>query len=302
VKRREFLQTVAKWTAGLGLAPPMFRITPSLLAAEKPLPKLIVGSDTDYAALVSKILGPFGGIEAFVTKGAKVVVKPNIGWDRKPEHAANTHPLVVEAIVRACLKGGAAQVLVFDRTCNDERRCYTSSGIKDAVERIGDVRARCEFIDERKFVPIRIARGTSIKEWEFYRPAIEADCYINVPVAKDHGLSGLTLCMKNVMGVIGGNRGHIHRNIGQRLADLNTVIRPTVNIIDATRILTAHGPQGGSLDDVKWLHTLIASPDIIAADAYATTLFGRKPISSTIEGHAAGLGEKNLKRVNIVKV
>ena len=116
--------------------------------------------------------------------------------------------------------------------------------------------AVCEFINKRKFVPVKIVKGVSITEWEFYKDALDADCYINVPVAKRHGLSRLSLGMKNVMGVIGGKRGEIHQSIGQRFADLNTVIRPKLTVIDATRILLRHGPQGGDLDDVKILDTL----------------------------------------------
>ena len=224
-----------------------------------------------------EVLSPLGGIQAFVKKGQRVVVKPNIGWDRTPEQGANTHPEVIKSVVRLVLEAGAAQVLVFDRPCNEERRCYTNSGIKKAVESIGDRRVLCPFMDNRKFIPVRIAKGKSINEWEIYKEALEADCYINVPVAKHHSSAGLTLGLKNIMGVIGGSRGKIHFSLGQRIADLNTVLRPHLTVIDATRILLRNGPQGGDLKDVKTLNTLIASIDIVAADAYATTLFQMKP-------------------------
>jgi uncharacterized protein (DUF362 family) len=172
------------------------------------------------------------------------------------------------------------------------------------MESIKDKRVKCVHIDQRKFIPIRIDNGKSIKEWDFYRDALEADCYINVPIAKHHGLSGLTLGLKNIMGVIGGRRGKLHKNIGQNLADLNTVIRPQLTVIDATRILLNNGPQGGSPYDVKVKDMVIASTDTVAADAYATTLFGLKPedIESTKAAYQMGLGEMNLSKIDIIYI
>ncbi|MGD0016692.1 MAG: DUF362 domain-containing protein [Verrucomicrobiia bacterium] len=305
--RREFLKQVAVWSAGLTVAGPLFKVTQSMYAAEVTpavMPTLALATGTDYEKLVAKVLGALGGMNKFVKAGAKVVVKPNIGWDRNPAQGANTHPQVVKALVKQALNAGASKVMVFDRPCNDSRRCYANSGIAEAVESIGDRRVVCEFIDDRKFVPVKIEKGVSITEWQFYKDALDADCYINVPVAKHHGLSQLTLGMKNVMGVIGGKRGEMHQSIGQRLADLNTVIRPKLTVIDATRILLRHGPQGGNLDDVKILDTLMASTDPVAADAYATTLFDLKPdaIESTRAAYRAGLGEMDLSKVRVLKV
>ena len=305
--RREFLRQVAAWSAGLTVAGPLFQVTRSMYAAEVApavMPTLALATGTDYEKLVARVLGALGGINKFVRVGAKVVVKPNIGWDRNPAQGADTNPQVVKALVKQALDAGASKVMVFDRSCNDNRRCYSNSGIAEAVESIGDRRVVCEFIDDRKFVPVKIEKGVSITEWQFYKDALDADCYINVPVAKHHGLSRLTLGMKNVMGVIGGKRGEIHQSIGQRLADLNTVIRPKLTVIDATRILLRHGPQGGNLADVKVLDTLMASTDPVAADAYATTLFDLKSdaIESTRAAYRAGLGEMDLSKVRVLKV
>lgn len=299
--RRDFLKQVAAWSAGAMIAAPVFRIGRAAAAEPVTRPLLVWANGTDYEALVVRLLKPLGGIKAFVKPGHKVVVKPNIGWDRNPAQSANTHPLVVKTLVRLALDAGASAVMVFDRTCNDSRRCYANSGIAEAVAAVGDKRATCTFIDDRKFVPVRIEKGQSVTEWSFYKDAIEADCYINVPIAKHHGLSRLTLGMKNIMGVIGGNRGQIHHGIAQKLADLNTVVRPRLTVIDATRILLRHGPSGGNLDDVKVTDSLIASTDPVAADAYATTLFDLKPdaIESTRAAHAMGLGEMDLDKVRI---
>jgi uncharacterized protein (DUF362 family) len=305
--RREFIEQVVAWSAGLSLATPVFNVRSILAAEEKPIGKslLAVAKGNDYSALVDRALKPLGGIAAFVKKGARVVVKPNIGWDRTPEMAANTNPEVVKAVVRQCLDAGAKQVLVFDRSCNDARRSYARSGIQAGVESIGDSRVRCIFLNDKRLIPVNIENAQSIKKFDFYRDALasDCDCYINVPVAKDHRASRLTLGLKNVMGVIGGNRGEIHKDLHRRIADLNLVVRPRLTIIDATRILLRNGPTGGKLDDVKILDTLVASADIVAADAYATTLFGMKPeeLESTIAAAELGLGEMDLSKVKIVE-
>ncbi|MFH1215758.1 MAG: DUF362 domain-containing protein [Pseudomonadota bacterium] len=300
--RRQFIKDVLLWSAGATLAIPQFRVLPSVLAAEKVQPLLAVAKGEDYFALVSRVLAPLGGMGNFVRPGDKVVVKPNIGWDRNPEQAANTHPQVVKALVAQVLQAGAKKVLVFDRTCNEERRCYANSGIEKAVRELDDRRVRVEHVDRRKFVPVKIARGKALTEWEIYKDALDCDCYINVPVAKHHGLSRLTLGLKNTMGVIGGNRGSLHQNLGQSLADLATVIRPKLTVIDATRILLRSGPQGGDVKDVKKTDTLIASADPVAADAYATTLFDLKPeeIESTMAAYRMGLGEMNLDKIHVL--
>lgn len=302
--RRAFLQQVAAWSAGTMAVAPLFRIVPQEVCAEAPRPSsLALARGEDYEPLVAAVLAPLGGMKAFVRPGDKVVVKPNIGWDRAPELAANTNPAVVASLVKLALAAGAAQVLVFDRSCDETRRCYANSGILPAVTALADRRADCPFIDNRKFVPVKIEMGKSLTQWPIYRDALEADCYINVPVAKHHGLAKLTLGLKNTMGVIGGNRGDLHHNIGQRLADLNTVVRSKLTVIDATRIMLRNGPTGGSPNDVKKLDTLIASADPVAADAYATTLFGMKPeeIGSTKAAYALGLGEMDLEKVRILQ-
>ncbi len=274
MNRREFLRDVLLWSAGLSLAAPRFTVS-TVLAAPDPSPLVAVGTGADYVKLTAAVFEGLGGMGKFVRHGDRVVVKPNIGWDRAPDQAANTHPLVVRAVIDQALAAGASSVR--------------------------DRRVRIEHLDERKFVPVDIARGKAVSRLEIYRDALEADCYINVPVAKHHGLSRLTLGLKNSMGVLGGNRGRMHHDLGQKLADLATVLRPALNIIDATRILLRNGPQGGSLADVKTIDTIIASADPVAADAWATTLFGLEPgdIESTVAAHAMGLGEMNIDAMQL---
>ncbi len=269
--------------------------------AAKELPLVSVAEGTDYMAITKKAINAVGGMRRFVKAGDVVVVKPNMGWDRSTEFAANTHPLVVRAVVEECLAVGAKKVKVFDRTCNDARRCYVNSGIEGALKGMKGV--ECKQIEQERFKKV-VLNGKFLKEWELYDEALSANVYINVPVAKHHGLSKLTLGLKNIMGVMGGNRGYIHRSIDVALADVNAHLKSHLTVIDATRILTAHGPQGGNLADVKILHKVIASTDIVAADAVATTLFGLKPsdIPVTVAAYRRGLGEMNLERIKLVRV
>ncbi|MBU4229998.1 MAG: DUF362 domain-containing protein [Desulfurivibrionaceae bacterium] len=300
--RREFLREVALWSAGFSVGVPHFKICEALAADSHPS-LLAHATGKNYRDLVDRVLSPLGGMEKFVRPSDKVVVKPNIGWDRNPAQAANTHPQVVRVLVERALDAGAGEVLVFDRTCNEERRCYVNSGIQEALAGIKDKRLKLFHPDERKYIPVDIERGKAVRRLDIYRDALEADSYINVPVAKHHGLSRLTMGLKNSMGVLGGTRGAMHHNLGQKLADLATVIRPRLTVIDATRILLANGPQGGNLDDVRVLDTVIASVDPVAADAYATTLFGLKPeeIESTVAAYKLGLGEMDLKKIRVVQ-
>ena len=265
-------------------------------------PPLAVRKGKEIPALVRETLAALGGMERFVKRGETVVVKPNIGWDRTPETGANTHPLVVRTVVELCLEAGAKRVQVFDRTCNDPRRCYVASGIQDAVEALRSERVLVEHMDRRGWQELDIADGVELKRWSFYRPALEADRFINLPVAKHHSISVLTMGMKNVMGVIGGNRGMLHRRIDEALCDINQVIHSDLTLIDATRILVANGPQGGSLEDVRQTDTLIASPDLVAADSYAVTLFGKQPLEIPTLAAAArrGMGTTDLRKVRMV--
>ena len=305
MERREFLRQVAAWSAGAAVVP-LFRVRP-LAAEEKPQGQSVVAvaKGKDYEALVAKVLEPLGGMKAFVKPGARVVVKPNIGWDRKPELAGNTHPDVVKAVVKLALAADAKQVLVFDRTVNDARRCYVASGIQAAVESIQDKRAQCSFCDAKKYVPVDIQNAKSLTKFDFYKDALETDCdcYINVPIAKHHNEAKLTLGLKNAMGVIGGNRGAIHQKIHQRVADLNLVIRPKLTLMDATRILLRNGPSGGNPADVKVLDTLVASADIVAVDAYSTSFFDLKPqdVGAIAAAKELGLGESDLSKVKVVE-
>ncbi len=300
MNRRKFLKI-----AGIaGIASSSMIPFPILKAAEqqtKSALDLAVVTNADPAAMVRKAVDMLGGISKFVKKGNIVVVKPNIGWDRVPEQAATTNPDVVAEIVRLCLKAGAAKVQVFDRTCNQAKRCYLRSEIEKAAK---DAGADVSHIYEQKFQNVAIPQGKELQSWEFYQDALKADVFINVPIAKHHSLSRVTLGLKNIMGIIGDNRGKIHNRFDVKIVDLNTVIKPQLTIIDAVRVLMDNGPQGGNLNDVKEMNTIIAGIDPVAVDAYGATLFDLKPgdLAFLKEAHSRGLGVMDLEKLKIEKV
>jgi uncharacterized protein (DUF362 family) len=263
---------------------------------------LAVARGSSPAANVEAALRAIGGIERFVQPGNDVIVKPNICVAyHTPEYAATTNPEVVSTLVRLCLGAGARRVRVMDQPFGGSAdEAYRRSGIADAVESAGGT---MEIMSGMKFATAAIPAGQDIKEWSVYRDALDADVLINVPIAKTHDLAVLTLGMKNLMGLV-EDRGGLHPNLAQRLADLTSLFRPALTVVDATRILVANGPSGGNLEDVRQTQTLIASHDVVAADAFAATLFGltAADVPATAAGAAMGLGTLDLAGIRIEEI
>jgi uncharacterized protein (DUF362 family) len=298
MNRRELLKLAA--AAGIGLSLPkgfdqLFSDAEAAARAD-----LAVVHGPSPAKITRAAVEAIGGIRRFISRGDIVVIKPNIAWDRLPEQAATTNPEVVGAMVQLCFEAGAKKVKIFDRPVNDPRRCYVQSGIAAAVKPLG---AEIEYVDERKFREIAI-KGQALKSWPLYRDIFEADKVINVPIAKHHGLAKITMSMKNWMGVMGGRRNTIHQRLDESLADLALVIKPSLTILDAVRILTANGPQGGDLADVKKTDTVIAGIDQVAIDSYGATLFGMKgsDLGYVRIADKIGIGTMDLSRLSIRKI
>jgi len=260
----------------------------------------IAKSSTDPAVLVRRAVEALGGMKRFVSRGDIVAVKPNIGWDRLPVHAANTNPLVVAEVVKLAFDAGAKRVVVTDASCNEPNRCFQRSGIWRASHELG---ATVILPAAHRFREIRM-RGDVLDQWPVYTPFVNADKVINVPVAKHHNLSKYTAAMKNWYGVLGGRRNRLHQSIDLSIADLATFMRPTLTIVDATRVLMRNGPQGGNIDDAVNMHQVIASLDQVAADAYGSTLIGQRPenIGYLKLGEARGIGTMNYRALAPVEV
>ena len=241
-------------------------------AAESAYLAVARGQGAPPDELARRAIAALGGMERFVKPGAQVIVKPNIcNAYHGPEYASTTNPTVVAAIVALCLDAGAKRVRVMDFPFGGKaQNAYQTSGIAQAVEAAG---GQMELMNKLKYQEVVIPNAMALKSTQVYSDILNADTVINVPIAKHHSGAGLTLGMKNLMGVI-RDRGALHANgLHPSIADLSTVVRPQLTVIDATRILVANGPTGGNLQDVRQMDTIIASADVVAADAYAATLF-----------------------------
>lgn len=245
--------------------------------------------------LTEQAIDAVGGMKRFVRSGNSVWIKPNMAWDRSPEFAANTNPDVVATLVRLCLGAGAKTVRVGDFTCNEATKSYPNSGIEAAAKAAG---ADVVYLDPSRFREFTIG-GSRLDKWQLCPEIVESDLVINVPVAKHHSISTVTLAMKNYMGIV-DKRNVFHQDIPTCLCDITRFMSPKLCVLDAVRILTANGPTGGDLADVQRKDTVVASTDIVALDAFGAELLGHAPqdIATVAAGHAAGLGTMDYRSLS----
>jgi uncharacterized protein (DUF362 family) len=272
MKRRTFLKTGVTATIVASLQPG------SLIGKNQaPLPDVVRVNNGQPQQLFYTAISALGGMSTFISRGDMVVVKPNIGWARAPEYAANTNPDLIAAIITSCYSAGAKEVKLFDRTCNDPRRCYRSSKIEEKAAEVG---ADVSQIRKNKFSQIKLKNGQVLKEWEIYKDYLDADKIINVPIAKQHSLCHVSL------------------------GDITSEILPTLTIIDAYRILTANGPTGGNIADVKIQKSLIASSCIVSADTTALDLFSLQlsQVGHINEMVTRGMNKFDITNLNISEI
>ena len=261
-----------------------------------------IGRSHEYSvkALTQKVFEAAGGIQRFISKQDVVVVKPNISWARAPHLGSTTHPEVLEAVVELCQEAGAKKVRIADHTIHDARRCFAITGAGMVAKRTGAdlVYPRSSLMRKMKI------QGHRLDVWPVFVPLVEADKVINLPVAKVHVLSGLTLGMKNWIGAVGGRRNALHQDIHMTIVDLAQFFKPTLTLVDAIRIMTHNGPSGGSPSDVSISNRLILSNDPVAADAKAADLFNFRPqdIGFIRLGNKWGLGTYALEKIHQSKV
>jgi uncharacterized protein (DUF362 family) len=280
-----------------------FRFDPRAFAGQAAspgsLPALAAVEGESPAAITREAVAALGGMKAFVGKGDKVVIKPNIGWDRTPEMAACTNPEIVKALVELVLEAGAKRAIVIDNTTNQAKRCYVRSGIQDAVKQAG---GDMLFVDDYRVKKMAL-KGDWLKEWEVLLDVVEADKIINVPIAKHHSLSRLTLGGKNWLGAVGGARNQFHQSLDKTVVDLAAFFKPQLTVLDAYRILVRNGPQGGRISDTELKKMVIAGRDPVAVDAMGASLFPVAPNELPYLGLARerGLGEFDLGKVRLEK-
>ncbi|HPW17212.1 MAG TPA: DUF362 domain-containing protein [Candidatus Aminicenantes bacterium] len=296
MNRRDFLKGAA--AAGLAL-----RFGPKTLAAQAAPagapPALAAVEGESPAAITRAAVAALGGMGRFVARGDKVVIKPNIGWDRTPEMAACTNPEVVKALAELVLEAGAKRAVVIDNSTNQAKRCYVRSGIQEAARQAG---ADVLFVDDYR-VKRAALKGEWLKEWEVLLDVVESDKIINVPIAKHHSLCRLTLGGKNWLGAVGGARNQFHQDLDKAIVDLAAFFKPRLTVLDAYRVLVRNGPQGGRPSDTELRKTVVAGTDPVAVDAYACSFFGLAPrdLPYLAMSRDRGLGEFDLGKVRVEK-
>jgi uncharacterized protein (DUF362 family) len=307
ITRRESIKKILKISGGLALTGAMtwpFQKTISAWAGSTNKKFIVegIGQSHEYSvkALAGKVFEAAGGIQKFVSKQDVVVIKPNISWARSPDLAATTNPEVLEAVVELCQEAGAKKIRIADHTLHDARRCFAITGAGMVAKRTGAdlVYPRSSLMRNMKL------QGHRLDVWPVFVPLVEADKVINLPVAKVHSLSGLTLGMKNWIGAVGGRRIALHQDIHLTIVDLAQFFNPTITLIDATRIMVSNGPSGGSRSDVEVSNRLILSDDPVAADAKAAGLFNFRPkdIGFIRLGEKWGLGTYEFQKLRQHKV
>ncbi len=290
--RRDFIKDVA--VGGL-----LLRLSPGLFAQAQSRPDMAIVTGESPAAITREAMAAMGGIGRFIAKGDKVMIKPNIGWDRTPELGAGTNPEVVKALVELCFEAGAKDVTVMDNTTNQAQRCYARSGIAAAAKEAG---AKVPFVNPYKLKKMPL-RGEWLKDWEVYTDFVEVDKLINVPVVKHHNLCRLSIGMKNWIGGVGGPRNQLHQDLDKAVVDLAAFFKPTVTVLDGYRILMRNGPQGGRTSDVKLQKTSVISVDPVAADAVGAGFAGVTPeeLAYIPLAAARGLGQFDLEKLRVEK-
>ncbi|GAB7024115.1 DUF362 domain-containing protein [Salidesulfovibrio brasiliensis] len=247
-------------------------------------------------------ISAYNGMQTFVSRGSKVVIKPNIGWDVSPERGGNTNPKLVGRIVEHCLDAGAAEVIVFDHSCDSWRQCYLNSGIEAAVESAGGKMLSAD--SESYYREVAIPGGRNLTSAQVHKALLEADVFLNVPVLKDHSSSLITASMKNLMGVV-WDRWYFHRNdLHQCIADIASFRKPDLTILDAYHVMMRNGPRGVSVEDVVKMKAQVLSTDFVAADAAGARLYGVDPDDVRHIRLAAEmqLGRMDLKNLSINRI
>ncbi|HSV88967.1 MAG TPA: DUF362 domain-containing protein [Bacteroidales bacterium] len=307
MKRRDFLIKGVLYSLLTGVyASTIGRISKSF--AQRPAPRpaanydLVAVRGGEPVPMYRRAIQELGGMQRFVKSGQRVVVKPNIAWDVTPERGANTNPELVGAIVRDCIAAGASRVFVFDHTVDQWQRAYSTSGIEQAAREAGALVVPGNF--ERDYHEVQIPGARRLRTAKVHQQIIEADVIINVPILKHHGSTTVTIAMKNLMGIVWDRRFWHINDLHQCIADFCLYRKPDLNIVDAYLVMTRNGPRGVSTADLTVMKSLVISPDIVAADAASTLIFGEQPrdIGHIRIGAEMGIGQINLEALNIKRV
>lgn len=307
--RRDFLKTLAVAGAALTVqhSEAMDVLAQTFTNAGGGKVDLVAVMGGEPEIMFRRAIAEMGGMKAFIKPGQKVVVKPNIGWDKIPALAGNTNPKLVAEIIKQCFAAGAKEVTVFDHTCDDWQKCYKNSGIEAAAKAAGAKVMPAHL--ESYYRTISLPQGKKMKSAKVHEAILNSDVWINVPILKNHGGANLTISMKNHMGIV-WDRGFFHQNdLQQCIADICTLQKKAVlNVVDAYRIMKTNGPRGRSASDVVLTKGLFISQDIVAVDTAAAKFFNQvrdMPLDSVAHlanGQALKVGTMDLDRLNIKRI
>jgi len=310
MKRRDFLRTVALAGAVVTVKPGKAfdiltqtgEITETGTAYDM---VAVMGGEPE--AMFSRAIQEMGGMGKYVKKGHKVVVKPNIGWDKVPELAGNTNPKLIGEIIKQCFNAGASEVVVFDHTCDDWKRCYTNSGIEAVAKENGAKVLPAH--EETYYRNINLPNGKSLKSAKVHQAIMDCDVWINVPILKNHGGAKMSISMKNMMGIVWDRRFFHSNDLQQCIADVCTINkRPVLNVVDAYRVLKSNGPRGKSAADVVTAKGLFISTDMVAVATAATKFFDQivkmplEHVGHIANGEQLKVGTTNLDKLKIKRI
>jgi len=303
MERREFLKKSLALGLGAGVLflPKGLRGGITRALAEEQRPDLVALRGSSPDAMFDRGIAALGGIGRFVKPGQTVVIKPNISWDTTEALAANTSPALVARIIKHCVDAGAKRVYVMDHSIEYWERTLERSGIGAAIKASGGVYAPSE--DEKYYQKVDV-NGATLKATQVHESLLENDVLISVPVLKHHGGSGVTVAMKNLMGCVWNRREYHSKGLHGCIADFLRVRKPDLCVVDAYRVITRHGPRGGSPDDIADMNAQILSADIVAADAASARMLSREPsdIGHIRLAAEAGFGQIDLTKLNIERL
>jgi uncharacterized protein (DUF362 family) len=310
LSRRQFLKASAGLALAAGTASNLGKFT-SYAEAEGSSEKVdlaVIKSKSPEAAVVAAIEA-LGGISIFVKSGDVVVIKPNMAFPTPPGWGSTTNPEVVSAMVKLCIDGGARSVLIIDHPQARPEQCLARTGIAAACEKLGSKKVRVSMeTEQRDYKEVKLEKAKVLEKTEVHKALLRADAFINIPVAKSHSATGASFGMKNLMGLI-WDRTYMHQQIDlhQGIADLSTFIKPSLIVVDGTRVLTTRGPEGPGRTAES--DTVIAGTDPVAVDSYAVTLsrwngrgYAPRDVKHIAAATAMQLGEMNFDKLNIKKV
>ena len=268
---------------------------------------LVIARQGSPSQLLRAAMAPLGGMGRFVKKGQRVVIKANIAWARTPEQACTNNPELFSALIKMCYDAGAKRVAVWDHTCDNYQFTFSRSGLKETAQKAGaDIFSGH---GQNVYKKVDVPKGKKLKRAEIIQDVLESDVFINFPIPKHHFATELTLGMKNLIGIV-WDMEQLHKiDLHQCIADLGTIRKPDLVVMDAIRILTTNGPKGpGKTEDIG---EVAVSTDVVAIDAYAATYFKNpktgKPfkaeeVTFVKHAYALGLGQIDLGKVRAKRV